>query len=255
VIDLHCHLLPGLDDGPATIGDAVALAEDLLGAGVGTVVATPHVSMSYANDPGGIEAVRTELRAELLGRGLALEVLGGAEVDPRLVPDLAPDDLVRMHLGGGDTLLLECPFMQPAPWLEGMVSGLQADGHRVLLAHPERSPVLLRAPQLLERLVAGGALVSLTGASLAGGFGSTARRFACWALDNGCAHNVATDAHGAHRPAVLREALVEQGYGWMADWLTDVAPSAILEGRSIPPAPPAPARAPSRWGRLRKRVA
>jgi protein-tyrosine phosphatase len=113
----------------------------------------------------------------------------------------------------------------------------------VLLAHPERSPLFLREPALLARLTDHGAYASLTGAAFSGRFGSTARDYATWALDEGLAHNAATDAHNVRgRAPVLRDALEGAGYGWAADWLTVDVPAALLAGEALPARPSRPAR-------------
>jgi protein-tyrosine phosphatase len=111
--------------------------------------------------------------------------------------------------------------------------------------------LFLRDPALLARLVGDGALASVTGASLTGRFGTTARRFATWAIDEGLAHDVATDAHDSdRRPPVLREALLEAGYGWAADWLTIDVPDAILRGAPLPARPSSARILP--WARKRR---
>jgi protein-tyrosine phosphatase len=257
VIDLHCHLLPALDDGPATIDDALALADGLAAAGIERVVATPHVSPEYANDPARIAQVVALVEHELERRGRPLRVEAGAEVDLQQLMHLreAGDDeavVSALSLGDSSALLIECPFSRVVPHFETRVRQLMARGWRVLLAHPERSPLFLREPALLARLTQDGALASLTGASFAGRFGSTARRYAEWAVDEGLAHNVATDAHNmAGRGPVLREALVGAGYDWAADWLTHDVPDALLRDAPLPARPPRPARL-LPWARRRR---
>jgi protein-tyrosine phosphatase len=254
VIDLHCHLLPAIDDGPPDLEGAMALAQDLCDAGVERVAATPHVSADHPNTAAGIRAAWAALRTELAHRRVPLDVVTGGELDALHVRDFDAEELRALQLAGGGTLLLECPFTPVMPYFEDTIGLLQRLGHRVLLAHPERSPAFLRDPGLLPRLVAGGALASLTGASFGGRFGATARRYACWAVDEGLVHDVATDAHDArNRRALLRGPLEGAGYAWAADWLTREAPSAILAGAPLPPRPAAPARRP--WQRLRHALA
>lgn len=251
VIDLHCHLLPGIDDGPPTLDDALALAGALVAAGVQRVVATPHVSPQYPNDPDEIDRLGTLVMHELRDRGTELRVEVGGELDLQHALQLSRQDLDRLRLGASSVLLVECPFSAVAPQFEARVRQLSAWGHRVLLAHPERSPLFLRDQALLGRLVADGAFVSLTGASFAGDFGRTPKRFAAWAVDEGLAHDVATDAHNVgRRGPVLREALSGAGYRWAADWLTREAPEAILAGATLPPRPVRRGR--MGWKRLRR---
>jgi protein-tyrosine phosphatase len=251
VIDLHCHLLAGIDDGPATSAEAVALGEALVAAGVTRVVTTPHVGPNYPNDAERIHVAWLELVAALGRAHVPLEVLKGAELDLLYTQGLDAEELGRLALGPDGPLLVECPFSAVMPQFEQLVAGLHAMGHRVLLAHPERSPVFLREPELLRRLVAAGAMASLTGSSFAGRFGRTAQRYATWAVDEELAHDVSSDAHDTvKRPPVLAEALEQAGYGWTAAWLTREAPAAILAGTELPPRPTAPAA--GGWARLRR---
>lgn len=252
VIDLHCHLLAGIDDGPATSEEAVALGEALVAAGVTRVVATPHVAPDYPNGSAQIEAAWLEVVAALGRACVPLEVLKGAELDLLHAQGLDEDELGRLTLGPNGPLLVECPFSPVVPQFEQLVARLHDMGHRVLLAHPERSPVFLREPELLVRLVAAGAMASLTGSAFAGRFGRTAQRYACWAVDEGLAHDLSSDAHDTvRRPPVLAEALEQSGYGWAAEWLTRDASAAILAGTELPPRPVAPAS--GSWGaRLRR---
>jgi protein-tyrosine phosphatase len=243
VIDLHCHLLPGIDDGPPSTAEAVALAQALVAAGITRVVATPHVDPTYANTADGIQAARVALVAELGHRHIPLQVQSGAELDLLTAVALEPAELERLALGRAGALLVECPLSPLMPQFERLAGDLQDAGHRVLLAHPERSPVFHRDADLLRRLVARGAFASLTASSLVGRFGRTAAKYAKWALDEGLAHDVSTDAHDTRRrPPVLAEPLHAAGYAWLADWLVRDAPEAILDGRELPARPPRAAR-------------
>jgi protein-tyrosine phosphatase len=256
VIDLHCHVLPGIDDGPATPEEALALARAFLAEGFTRVAATPHVSPAYPNAAAGIAATWLELVSALARAQIPLEVVSGAEVDLLHGAALEEDELAAMTLGRGGALLVECPFAAVVPPFEALVARLQDRGHRVVLAHPERSPAFTRDHDLLRRLVQRGALASLTGASLAGDFGRTAQRYACWALDEGLAHNVATDAHNAGRRApVLRGPLEAAGYGWAAEWLTVAVPEAVLAGGPLPARPSRPATGGGALGWWRRTLA
>lgn len=242
-VDLHCHLLPGIDDGPDTMEDAIALARALVSAGTTTVAATPHVSHTYPNSAAEISVALDELRAALTAERIALEVVPGAEISALLAAELEPGEVTRLRLGHGPYLLLECPLTAVLGDFESTVHRLTVHGSRVVLAHPERSPAFLRNPDLLPRLVARGAIASITAASLSGAFGSNRRRFALDAVRAGFAHNVASDAHGAvRRPPGVRGAVDEAGLGWASDWLTNGVPAAVLRGDPLPPRPHQPPR-------------
>jgi protein-tyrosine phosphatase len=151
---------------------------------------------------------------------------------------------------------VEPPMTPMAIGLEGMVAALQSQGHRVLLAHPERSASFHRDPQMLAALVRAGALTSITAGSLVGEFGGPVRRFSQDLLRAGLVHNVVSDAHDhVGRPPGMTAALEQAHLMGLADWLTRAVPSAILAGEEIPPRPglegSAAARARLRWRRRR----
>jgi protein-tyrosine phosphatase len=253
VIDLHCHVLPGIDDGPATLEEALALARALVAAGVETVAATPHVSPDHPNTAERIATARAQLVEALAEHGVPLRVVGGAEVDLLHVQALPAEELAGLRLGDSRALLVEAPFASVVPQFEALIMRLQSAGHRVVLAHPERSSLFLHEPALLERLVGRGALASVTAAALTGRFGGTPRRFALRAIEHGLVHDVSTDAHDvAGRGPVLRDAVLEAGLAWTADWLLRDAPAAILADAPLPPRPGAPR--PSGWRRVKALV-
>jgi protein-tyrosine phosphatase len=248
VIDLHSHILPGLDDGPRTLDGSLALARAAVASGTRTLLATPHI-----NDDPSIDAERVadglaELRPALAAAGIPLEVLPGGEIAIWRLVDLDDDTLRGFALGGGPYLLVESPFSPVAGDFESIVLDLLARGHRVLLAHPERCPAFQRDPSRLERLVAGGVLVQVTAESMRGAFGTTVRRFTAQLLREGIAHVVASDAHDAvKRPPGLAAgfaALARElpGLDAQREWMTELAPRAILDDTALPQRPPLPRR-------------
>jgi protein-tyrosine phosphatase len=240
MIDLHCHVLAGLDDGPETVDQAVALVRAARSAGAEKLVATPHVNLRYRNRGATIARAAGELK-DRQGREPDLtdvEVLRGAEIAFACMPELTDDELASLTLGGGSWLLLEPPAGQVAPGIAAMVEDLHARGHRVVLAHPERCPVFHRDPKLLHSLADAGVLTSITAGSLVGRFGGIVRRFTSELLEAGMVHNVASDFHSLERrPPGTAEALAQAGLGALAQWLTHDVPAAILEDREIPRKP------------------
>ena len=258
VIDLHCHLLAGIDDGPRTIEDSLAMARAAEHAGTRTILATPHVNWRYPNTAEIIARGVAALNERLAADGLSLEVLAGAEIAMTRIGDIAPDELGQLALAGGGWLLVEPPFTPAASGLDIILLELQRQGHRILLAHPERCPAFHRDPEMLARLVRAGILTSITAGSLVGRFGAQPRSFALELLAQGMAHNVASDAHDqVERGPDMASAIEQAGLGPLSDWLTSAVPSAIVAGEEIIPARPAVelpdvARAPrSRWRRRR----
>jgi protein-tyrosine phosphatase len=238
VIGLHCHVLPGIDDGPKAIAGSLALARAAADAGVRTLVATPHVSWHYQNGAATISALVDELSARLAGEGVELELRAGAEVAMTRIAEIDDAELARLRLGGGEWLLLEPPFSPIVTGLESIAQEVRQRGNRVLLAHPERCPAFHRDPRMLGSLVRSGVLTSITAGSLVGRFGGTVRRFALRLVQEELVHNVASDAHDlADRAPGIRDELEQAGLAALEDWLAEAVPAAILNGGPIPPRP------------------
>ena len=256
MIDLHCHVLPGIDDGPASIEGSVALARSAAAAGIATLVATPHVNARTPNDPDTIAGLVGVVNARLEIERIELTVLPGAEIAISRLAEIDPAQLARLGLGGGPWLLVEPPFSPVAVGLEGLVLSLLDQGHRVVLAHPERCPALQRDRQIVRSLVSAGVLMSITAGSLVGRFGREVRRYALELAHEGLIHNVTSDAHDSvSRPPGMARELEQAGLAPLSDWLTRAIPAAILSDEAIPP-PPAgafdAARRPRRGWRLRR---
>ena len=251
MIDLHCHVLAGIDDGPRTIEESLALARAAGAAGTRTLVATPHVSWEFRNQAQTIERMVEELNRVLRREAVAVDVRPGAEIAMTRLADLAPTELSRLTLGNGRWLLVEPPFTLVAAGLDVLIADLQRQGYRVLLAHPERCPAFHADRSMLERLVDSGVLGSLTAGSLDGKFGTPVQRFSLELLSAGLVHNVASDAHDdSNRPPTIAGELERAGLAPLAEWLTQSVPAAILDGGEIPPRPDVelpPTRRGRRW--------
>jgi len=240
VIDLHCHVLPGIDDGPETIDGSLAIARAAAAAGTRTLVATPHVSWRYPNEPDTIARLADEVNTRLAAESVTLEIRPGAELAMTRILDIDPVELPRLSLGGGPWLLVEPPFTAVATGLDTIVFDLQRQGHRALLAHPERCPALHRDTRMLGSLVRAGVLTSITAGSLVGKFGETVRRFALQLVQDELVHNVASDAHDTiGRPPSMATEIEQAGLGPLREWLTEEVPAAILAGDATIPRRPA----------------
>lgn len=240
MIDLHCHILPGIDDGPETVEGSVAMARVAAAAGTRTIVATPHVSWRYPNEADTIARLTDELNERLAAEDVGIDVRTGAELAMTRAAEVEPRGLEQMRLGGGPWLLLEPPFTAAITGFDMVVAELQSKGHCIILAHPERCPAFHRDPQALQALVDAGVLTSITAGSLVGRFGGEVRRFAMGLVGKGLVHNVASDAHDRiRRPPGIAAELAKAGLGTLADWLTCAVPAAILSGVEIPKRPEA----------------
>ena len=260
MIDLHCHILPGLDDGPVNFDFSVAIARSAAAAGIQVMVATPHIRADYDVEPDTVEPRVKRLNAALEAEDIQLLVLSGGEVSLQKASELDDETLRKVCLGSSDYLLIESPYRTSDIDIEGIVRDVQARGFKPLLAHPERCPIFQHDPDRLQRLVNSGVLCSITASSMAGGFGTTVRRFTLELLHDGLVHDVASDAHDhLHRPpdllAGFESAEAEiPGIGEQASWFTITSPVAILAGRPLPARPdPLPRPPTSRWRRLVQR--
>lgn len=239
MIDLHSHILPGIDDGAPDMATAVAMARQAHARGISKVVATPHVDGRHDNRAPAITAAVAALNSELARQSIALEVLPGAEIAAHRLPDLGRGELDALGLGGGPYLLIEAPLSSTAADFETFLAGPTARRYRHVLAHPERSPTLQREPERLRSLVLQGVVVSITAGALSGRFGGTVRRFAMALLEDGMVHNVASDMHDlARRPPGISEHLHAvsselPGIDELERWLTCEVPAAIIAGRSV----------------------
>ena len=246
MIDLHAHILPGLDDGPPDLDGSAEMAAAAVANGVEVMAATSHVNRGFALSAEEIGGARAEVAARLAADGIPLRVVQGGEVALTRLPSLDDADLDAFTLGGGRWVLLECPLSPGAPPMDDAVRGLRSRGYEVLLAHPERSPGFIRDHDALERLLALGAFAQVTSSSFTGDFGGTVNRAAFAMLERGLLHVLSSDAHSAHhRPPELRNALTafEERYDDAAEqfeWMTAAAPRAMLAGEDPPPRPGPP---------------
>ena len=248
VIDLHAHILPGLDDGPPTLDASAEMAAAAVAGGTRVMAATSHINGRFALGPADLDEARERVVARLREDGIPLEVVQGGEVSMSRLEDLEDEDLRRLTLGDGPWLLLECPLSPYAPAMAPIVAGLRRRGVEVLLGHPERSPVFMRGAGELPRLLEMGAIAQVTSTALAGRFGDPVRKVAFGMLDRGEAHVIASDGHSVDgRPPDMAAALAAMERRYEAprelfDWMTSAVPAAIIAGEPLPPRPPTPGR-------------
>ncbi|HEX2086429.1 MAG TPA: CpsB/CapC family capsule biosynthesis tyrosine phosphatase [Solirubrobacteraceae bacterium] len=258
MIDLHTHVLCGIDDGPADLVGSLAMAEIAVEEGVETLVATPHVRADHPLVvPSEVPGRAAELQAAFTRYDLPVEVVPGGEVALGEALELPDDDLRAVTLGANGTMLLvETPHGRLPSLFEELVDAVADRGYVVVLAHPELNPQLQDDPERLRTLVARGALVQLTARSLREPRRSRARALAARALEEGWAHAIASDAHAAEwRSPRLASQLEDarRAHPALADvlwWAATEAPAAILHG-DRPGAPPP--RAAGARRRLRRR--
>jgi protein-tyrosine phosphatase len=240
VIDLHAHVLPGLDDGPRTLGESLDVLAEVAADGVSAIAATPHVGARYPTTAAQMEHELRRTGAALEERGIPVGLLPGGEVELEWLATLSDDELHRFSLGGGGRyLLVEFPWNGWPPDALTLLARLSEAGLQPVIAHPERHTEVQERPGHLEALVAGGALLQVTSSSLVGLHGRRAQRTARDLLGFGMVHLVASDRHGAGiRRATMRQARRRLGDGPLADWLTVDVPAAVVAGEDLPAKPP-----------------
>lgn len=241
-VDIHAHVLPGIDDGPDDLEQSLAMARAAVSSGIATIASTPHLRPDFPDVhvhelPGRCETLRHAIESE----AIPLRVVSAAEASLVWAVDASDDELVLASYGqNGTDLLIETPSSNVAG-IDRLLYQLRSRGYRVTLAHPERSPSFQRDESLLERLVEQGILLEVNADSLLGSRG--AKRLASRLVARGLAHALASDGHRGEtwRPVTrLAEAVevVEELVGAeRARWMAQAVPQAIVEGVALPDQP------------------
>jgi len=206
--DLHVHMLPRLDDGPAKLEEALEMAAVYVAAGFSRVVATPHWVAGSAWQPSPEKVLKwlAGFRRALEKREIALEVAPGMEVAMTMGISALIESGQVLTLNGGSYVLVEPPFQQlPVGW-EQILFEISAVGYRVIIAHPERCSHLAREPEVIREMVDRGVGIQINWKSLLGRYGKDVRDTAWSFLEGGLAHCLATDGHrpGDINPEKLR---------------------------------------------------
>lgn len=200
MIDLHCHILPGIDDGAKTLEQALEMARIAVHDGIHTLACTPHIYPGmYMNDGPGIARARDALQAELDREGIALQLVVGADVHlvPGLIEGLQSGCVPTLH--GSRYFLLEPSHTTPPPRLEHSVLELIAAGYTPIVTHPERLSWVESHYTVFQRLIAQGAWMQVTAGALTGVFGRRAQYWGERFIGEGHTHLLATDAHSTGR--------------------------------------------------------
>jgi len=239
MVDLHSHILPGLDDGAKSIEEALAMAADAIADGITHVVGTPHASSNYAFDYVKVQEARNAVSEKLAGR-LTLATGCDFHLNPENLAAIRAD-AAPYCINQKDYLLVEFNEFSIPPSMDQTLHELQLAGLRPVITHPERNGILRTQPDRLSRWVSLGCYVQVTGGSLSGVFGPGAKEDAWTWIAQGLVHFIASDAHNtARRPLKLKfayDSVAEQFGEERAMALLVDNPMAAFEGRALPYVP------------------
>lgn len=238
MVDIHCHILPGVDDGARTWEESLAMCEAAAADGIGTIVATPHMFDGIHQTPEKATILErlTELRQRVNGM---IEVVPGGEVRYSYeIFQEAPDPQTKIRLNGTSYMLLEFPFQAVPPNIEMTIFQILNAGITPVIAHPERNKRIQERPEILADLVERGAFAQLDAGSLTKSFGPEPYQSAKRIIEAGLAHFIATDAHhqDRRRPILSSAVAVAADLGGIeyARAMVLANPMALIHDRGIP---------------------
>lgn len=211
MIDLHCHILPGVDDGAQTIEDSLAMAEKAISQGITHILCTPHHNNGkYSNPADQVINKVAELQQELDRRNLNLTLLEGQEVriTGTLLEDIARSEILFTDLDD-KYILIEFPTGEVPAYTEQLFFKLLSQGHTPVIVHPERNAIFRKDPNELIPFLEMGVLTQLTAPSIVGVFGKDIQKTAKQMLKHNMLYMVASDAHNVRNRTFYMEEACE----------------------------------------------
>jgi protein-tyrosine phosphatase len=237
MIDLHCHILPGVDDGARDLLESIEMAKKAVEQGIHTIVATPHhLNNRYENPKLTIIDRVRELNKVLLEEKIDLNVLPGQET--RIYGEMVEDYEIGeiMPIDNTQYVLVEFSSGHVPRYTEQLFYDLQTKGLIPVIVHPERNQEIIERPDILYKLVEKGALTQVTAGSICGDFGKKIKSFSLQLIDANLTHFIASDAHNtSNRPFKMREAfdMVQAKYGTDMVYLFKENAELVIEGSHI----------------------
>lgn len=218
MIDIHCHILSGIDDGAKELNDSLEMAKAAVKEGIKTIIATPHhKNGAYENTKQAILQKAEELNKLLLSENIPLTILPGQEtrIYGELLEDYKQGEILTLA-NGGQYVFIELPSGHVPRYTEQLLYDIQLEGLTPIIVHPERNQEIIESPDILYQLAKRGSLTQVTASSIAGYFGKNIKKFSLQLIDANLTHFVSSDAHNiSNRSFKMVEAYaeIEKKYG------------------------------------------
>jgi len=237
MIDIHCHILPGVDDGPVSIDESLLMAREAVNEGIKTIIATPHhKNNKYENTKKQILEKVKKFNNVLIEENIPLEILPGQEnrIYGELIEDIQLEKILT--LSNTNYLFIEFPSTHVPRYTEKLLYEIQTFGIIPIIVHPERNGELLKNPDIIYKLVKNGSLTQVTASSIAGYFGKSIQKFSRQLIEHNLTHFIASDAHNlSNRTFKMAEAfkLIESHYGVDYVYIFSENSNSLIKGNDI----------------------
>ncbi|MBM7095670.1 tyrosine protein phosphatase [Bacillus sp. H-16] len=242
MIDIHCHILPNLDDGPANKEEALELGKAAFEEGIHTILATPHHQHPhYHNDKNTILASIEELNLIFKDHQIDVKILPGQEtrIYGELLEGFKNEEILTLN--EGKYFFVEFPSSEIPRYSKRLLYDVQQQGLKPIIVHPERNQAVMKDPYRLYELVQGGCLTQLTAGSITGKFGKKIKRLSEDLIEANLAHFIASDAHDTiRRPFLLKDAYdgIEREFGIETRFYFQENAELLVEGNQVMVEPP-----------------
>lgn len=236
MVDIHCHILPGIDDGAKNLEDSLIMAKEAEREGIHTIIATPHLNSQYDNRKKSINGKVDELNQALKMHGINVRILPGQEprIYGELLDDIEKDDI--QTLNNSYYLFIEFPTNHVPRYTEKLLFDVQMKGFTPIIVHPERNSELIERPEVLYKFVEKGALTQVTASSLCGYFGKNIKNFSIQLIEANLTHFIASDAHNVvNRTFKMAEAFdfIDSKFGTDYVYLFKENAELLIEDKNI----------------------
>ncbi|WP_431803257.1 tyrosine-protein phosphatase [Halobacillus andaensis] len=242
MIDIHSHILPGVDDGAQSMTESIEMARAAVQEGIDTIVATPHhQNGAFDNYKNDILLQVSELNRMLEEEDIPLTVLPGQEtrINGGMVEDLQKDEILTIN--ESNYVFVEFPHDQVPSYASNLLFNLQVEGYQPVIVHPERNVQIQDNPNLLYSFVKNGAVSQVTAGSLTGKFGRAAKKLSYQLIEANLIHLIASDAHNAKKRSFhMKEAYheISKNYGQPAMHYFSENAQYMIEGQTLASDPP-----------------